>query len=445
MAFSSTASSKPQAYYFQRCKHESLTRAILSQHSPSVASKIAGWGLITASALFGSVYAWQVGSQNTAVVLGIPVLAVAAVLMALSLELAKPFAVASAMASFRSFAFVQGILLTVLAVAAVTYSLTAELSLTAMLRFDSMARREALVKASAAQDDSLRRLSERYDVARQELESLAPARASGELQAEIESLVLTPGAGNCAVVDGPVTRRVCPRVADLRVELARAQRREQLNAEMASTTKLALPRLEVEPVTVADPGATALSTYLSRVGVVAQPTLLAQWLVLIPVLALEIGSAVAAVLIGVSAQQDQAGDRQTETVRNTPPHLAPAPYAQPLNSGSGANVHGLRHSSSTAPKRRRKPPLRQVACAGVPGGDVVSIPQGKIVGRDEAALRVMKALQLRNGMINSSLRPLAKELSVSVSTLRGAIAKLVAAGEIISIPSSTGTEIRIAA
>jgi len=445
MSFSNTAAATPQQDYFQRCKLELLTGTNLSQRTPSVATKISGWGLITASALFGSVYAWQVGSQNTTAVLGIPVLAIAAVLMALSLELAKPFAVASAMASFRSFAFVQGVLLTVLALATISYSLTAELSLAAMLRFDSVAHREAVITAATAQNDSIRRAGERYDVSRRELESLAPARASGEVQAEIESLLLTRGAGNCAVVDGPVTRRVCPRVADLRIELARAQRREQLKADMMSAAKLPLQRVPLEPVSVADPGATALATYLSEVGFVAQPTLLSQWLVLIPVLALEIGSAVAAVLIRASAQPSQTEHRQLEPLRTADSQGVLACSTQVQNSAAGGNVHTPQHSSPRASKHRGKRSQTQERRASTEDGKVISIKRGQSVGRDEAALRVMHALRLRNGDINSSLRTFAKELSVSVGTLRGAIAKLVSTGEIISIPSPTGTAIRIAA
>ena len=74
-----------------------------------------------------------------------PLLAGLTVLMAVALEGIKPLAVASALASFRQLALVRGLLLTLLtllALVAITYSLTAELSLVAGSRGDLAASRD---------------------------------------------------------------------------------------------------------------------------------------------------------------------------------------------------------------------------------------------------------------------------------------------------------------
>ena len=53
--------------------------------------------------------------------------------------------------------------------------------------------------------------------------SAVPKRSAGEVQAEIDGLLLDPALGNCLVQDGPKTKARCPRVAELRQELAAAK------------------------------------------------------------------------------------------------------------------------------------------------------------------------------------------------------------------------------
>src|SRR5262245_24372353 len=87
----------------------------------------------------GGLFAYTIGIQHG------PLLAGLTVLMAAALEGIKPLAVSSALASFRGFAIVRGLLLTLLACVAIAYSLTAELSLVAGSRGDLAARREQAV------------------------------------------------------------------------------------------------------------------------------------------------------------------------------------------------------------------------------------------------------------------------------------------------------------
>src|SRR5262245_46762322 len=105
-------------------------------------------GLVFASAGFCSVYAWSAGAPYGYLMAGLTVL------MACGLECAKPLAVASALSAFRGFAVVRGAALALLAVVAVAYSLTAELSLMATARGDLVAQRAASAKAARARMDS---------------------------------------------------------------------------------------------------------------------------------------------------------------------------------------------------------------------------------------------------------------------------------------------------
>jgi hypothetical protein len=123
---------------------------------------------------------------------------------------------------------------------------------------------------------------------------LQPTQPVGELKAKINALMLTPGADDCQIINGPVTRRVCPEVATLRTELARAERRADLQHTLAKAQRtMAAAPAATEP----DPLASALAVYLAALGWDLQPGTLAPWLYLIPVFFLEFGSALGVVLV----------------------------------------------------------------------------------------------------------------------------------------------------
>lgn len=225
MQATNTPTSGRQVEFFDPTLANGLAGRASPNPSTPMAAKLAAAGLVLASCGFGAAYAWQSGSHHSLTVAGIPALAVLAVLMALSLEIAKPFAIANAVAAFREARFGTGIMLALMGLIAVVYSLTAELSLMAMLRLDTIAVRQSAIATAADEAQAAQRSVERYDAAKIELASLARARAVGEVQAEIDGLLLTPGARGCSSIDGPITQRVCPKVALARVELARAQRR----------------------------------------------------------------------------------------------------------------------------------------------------------------------------------------------------------------------------
>lgn len=433
-----------QRKFFSLCKLKEWSAQRSSQPPTSTITKIAAAGLVLASSGFGGAYAWQAGAHSALVIGGVPLLACLAVLMALSLEIAKPYAVANCLALFRDWQPVQGGMLAILGLIAVTYSLTSELSLLAMLRSDAAAQRQSAINASTDEVAVAKRQADRFEAAHRELATMAPTRAPGEVQAEIDALLLERGADGCLSVDGPVTKRVCPKVADLRIELARAKRRGQLEAGMASASNTAVSR-RLADVDVADPGATALSTYLAALGLVVQPDVVAQWLVLVPVLALEIGSALAGLLAGVSATRDIKNALHPPAVQNRTRRAIEVCSEEPATLPADGDLHTRTNDPCT-------PPNACVVHSGSPGATVALhscgiVPLGPVRGtsRREAARRILAALHARGGKIDASLRVLANELAVSVGTLRGAIATLALSGEIISQASSSGTAIRLAA
>ena len=109
--------------------------------------------------------------------------------------------------------------------------------------------------------DSRGQSVEEYTLLRDQISRLEDRRAKTEavrpesvIQSEITALLRTPGAGDCSVVNGPVTARVCPQVDALTKELGHAKsaswldgRLDELRMEMKSMTKVSSvdPRLSL--------------------------------------------------------------------------------------------------------------------------------------------------------------------------------------------------------
>lgn len=222
-------------------------------------------GLVLASAGFGAVFAYKAGIEHSILLAGL------SILMALALEGIKPLAIAAAFQSFASLSIVRGLCLALLGLVAVAYSLTSELTLVSMSRGDLIAQR-----AGAADLQG-------------ELHSLGSSRPSAEVQADIQALKLDrlyERSRQCVEPQGDQSRALCTRLATLEAEKARADRRSELQGQIKGHV-----------VQTADPGSTALAVYLSALGLTVSVEALGQWLNLVPVLSLEIGSALAAVLI----------------------------------------------------------------------------------------------------------------------------------------------------
>lgn len=332
--------------------------------------------LVIASAGFGAVFAWKIGIEHSYI------LACLTVLFAVGLEGIKPLAIAAA---FHARSFMTGLALLCLGLIAVAYSLTSELSLMASSRGDLKAHREQT-------SDVHRMAQERHLRAKAELAGLKATRPIQEL----EALLKVPSKERCGVENG-TGKWVCPSKQGIQAELGRARRKAELESLLADQEKT----LGETPVSkIADPGSTALATYLGALGVVVSVEVVGQWLNLIPVLALELGSALAVVLV------------QTMGKKNHEP--LPEPKAEPV---------------IIVPE-----PATGLSKAKVPR---VSAP------RDAIARMVLNHIKNHGGSIRSTERGLAMVLNTSKPTIRRTIQAMASSGVLAIQADKTGTTLRL--
>jgi hypothetical protein len=135
--------------------------------------------------------------------------------------------------------------------------------------------------------DRAKRANEAYERAKAELATLKPSRTVGELEAAIAR----QSANGCGAQNSKGSW-VCPVHSSLLAELSRAKRRQELEGIMIQGAAISGPA-----VASADPGSVNLATYLGALGLSVKPEAVAQWLALVPVLALEAGSALAGLLV----------------------------------------------------------------------------------------------------------------------------------------------------
>lgn len=362
-----------------------------------IITQIGAAALILASAGFGAYYAWSTGSHHG------PLLASLMVMMAIGLELAKPISLAAAFESFRSWSIFRGLALLMLALIAVAYSLTAELTLMATTRGDASAER--LARASAAT-----KAEERYASAKAAHDALPLTRPAAAIQADIDAIdrlpgIMIEGVPCGGTLNGKVTREHCPRRAALAIELATANERQRLLGEMRAAEE-AQAKTGTGAVTAADPGAAALSTYLAAFGLVVPAALLTEWMALVGVLALELGSALSLVL--VQAERSYAQERSNRKRAAVPEavHTPPVPVVQPREAEA---------------------------------------PSDTPSAREDVKTRIVAQLKASGGSKVASERGLAKLLGTSKPTARRALQSLVLAGVIAAEATRNGTVLRLVA
>lgn len=351
----------------------------MSIHTPKtirVVAVLSATGLVLASAGFGALYAYKIGIQHSILLAGL------SILMAVALEGVKPLAIAAGIQGFRSGSSKAGpTLLLVLGGISVAYSLTAELSLISMSKGDLVAEREA-------ESTSARSVHSTFQRIESELAAIGITRPSSAIGSEIERLLLTPGADGCAAINGRVTREVCPKVAELRAEQATAERRETLEGQLHGVQTIA-------PSKVSDPGSVALATYLAALGFTVSASVVSQWLILVPVLALEIGSALAVVLV-----QAVSPTAAVSSVKSDSPSATSGPVVQAQSTASDTT-------------------------------------KAKV----KAAL--VDHLKANGGKVSSGERGLAKLIGSSRGTMKRAINGLVLAGIVSLEASRNGTILRL--
>lgn len=414
----------PISHLFRRsCKDSSAynNRANGLSHGGSnlttTIASIAAGGLILSSAGFGAVFAWTSGAEHG------PLLASLMVVMAVALELAKPLAVSSAFSAFRSWAIFRGVALALLALVAIVYSLSAELSLVAGSRGDLVAKREAAIESHDDKRESVR-------AARAELVALAPSRTVAEVQADITSLLAAyRKADGCRneIMANATQRLVCPKVAALNGEIARAERRAELEAKISKATD----RPTAAPIVKnSDPGSTALATYLATLGVTVAAGKLADWMVLVPVMALELGAALSVLLVqsvpSPAAGSVQAGHVTASQTQQT----ADVTRHQPATQPRAAPVNDLDSKKAvTKPRTVSKPSVQKRASKRRLG-------QASGVRKADAQTAILDTLKGRGGKLDdASVRGIAQLIGGRKSTVHSALAGLVAAGVVTRMGS----------
>ena len=369
----------------------------LSASAYSLISYLPSALLITASAGFGASYAWNTGST-----LG-PVLGVLSVAMALGLELATPFAASRALIALKSFDFGTGMALGLLALVAVLFSLTSELSLMATSRGDIVAGRSAQGRKVIVAKSQL-------DAATQELAEMGHALGTatdvtvGEADAiltKLKSDTAWARTTGCTSITIGASKAYCGRVADAEAIRARAVHRGELKlAIKEAETVLASGAVE----TVADPSAEALATYLGALGFAVDATTVSRWSLLVGVLALEVGSSCAVILAGAMGGTGWRTEGETA-------HEAEPPKTTTIQAETpvAAREPGVAHE-----------------------------------GLSERAKLVL--VSLTGGSCSTDRRTWAKELGMSPTTLSRALADLETAGLAkVHADRNRGTSVRLLA
>lgn len=258
--------------------------------------------LVGASAGFGVAYAWTTAAPHGFI------LAAIAVAMALGLEIAKPFAVHGVFTSLRAWRIGQAIALGLVALLAVAYSLTAELTFQAMMRGDMVAGR-------GAEADDRRSLEAKAARIQASIAGLPKHRPAAVVDAAVLSLAGRDPAvwgrtRGCTAITARTSAEACRPALALQGELVAAKEAARMEGEL-TTVREELAKTGGKGIGSADPGASALAAYAVALGFMVEANGIAPWLPLIAVLALEIGAAFAGVLVASGGREKSS---QTEAL-----------------------------------------------------------------------------------------------------------------------------------
>jgi hypothetical protein len=360
--------------------------------------------LILALSGLGAVFAWTTGLERGVIVASL------LVLMAVGLEIAKPLAVREGFAALGRWHFGRAGLLSALALAAILYSLISELALISMARSDLAATREASGRPIAV---AQRQVAD----ATSELATLTtkPMSTVGELEAAKSALTsdrIWRRTHQCTEATRSDSVAFCNRVAEVNGDVSRALRIAELRATISDAQKV-LASSGLVTVKAADPGSEALATYLGLLGVALPSGVIGQWLLLVPVFALEIGSACALLLVPPVASVPATLD--TETLEK--------------NTGVAA----------TNTDRTLVSPLPSEKPESQPG-------QTPDTTGHSVRERLITRLKVAGGGLAQSTRELAFSLGCSKSAFGEVLAKLESEGVLVRVAAShgKGSAIRLA-
>ena len=177
---------------------------------------------------------------------------------------------------------------------------------------------------------------------------------------------------------------------------------------------------------------------MAAVGLTLPTSLLSEWLVLAPVMALEVGAALALVLVHAVSSVRPASEtanvvEQTADSRaGQPPQSGSAPDTTKSPSSFG-NPVPVRASKRTPSKARKR--TRHKGGKGVGGGQS---------GKARPA-NIVDLLKARGGHFKGGQRGIAKALGLSKSRINEILHELAASGAVRLSKSRTGTTVALAA
>ena len=181
-------------------------------------------------------------------------------------------------------------------------AITVAYSALAAIGFTATAR-DSISSGRAEQIETRQRAKAAYDMASSELADLGLSRPARALEARIVAILANPLAdtpqGKCGILDGDYTRKWCPVVADLRVELAKAKRKGRLEIER-DTAKAMLDKTPL--VRKVDPQAATVAVFIENsTGWQINAQNLQPWLAGIAALLVELGSTLGFLVAGAGS------------------------------------------------------------------------------------------------------------------------------------------------
>ena len=220
-----------------------------------------------------------------------------------------------------------------------------------------------------------------------------------------------------------MSKKVCPEVATLEAERARAAKGEQLQATMADASrdlaKLGKPK-------VANTDAAAISAYLAVAGVTVSVDALNRWLALLAVALVEFGGGLS---FAVSSVLKGAGTG----VQSAPIETVPSEHAK-LGVSTGVQII-VADNEKEANEIRALHGVQDVSNLGVQKLDVPDAYSGRLIS----------LLKDRGGEVYSGHRALGRALGCSPAHVGNVLRDLSEAGRVTVKATKTGTVVRLAA
>lgn len=266
------------------------------------------------------------------------------------------------------------------------------------------------------------RLAHEYEKAKAELAELPAARLAGEIEPEIGSLNAIIGRAHCDEwVRSRHVRNSCAQRSPLLAELARSRRRADLERTMADAHAALNAPIDQRP---AGEDARILAKYLRALGLNVSTDRMSDALIIIAVLSLELGGALALILARAQAVQS-AGASSVQPVQPPPARARRPAHSEQHNERAERSAP----SSSNAQRSANVVPLR---------------PSSRTVERAQLEHAMAGIIEhAERGSLPSAQRAMARLLNVSVGTISAALAEIESSGIAIVQAGPSGTKVRI--